>query len=52
MTKAQLRAAYTEVRARYAAGEMLTNEYALHLDELLAKYLGLPLLDHEDIEEG
>lgn len=50
MTKAQLRAAYTEARAKYSAGEFLTNEYALHLDEMLAKHLGLPQLDQE-IEE-
>jgi hypothetical protein len=40
--KAELREQYTRYRNRYAAGEFYTNEYALHLDEMLAEYLGQP----------
>jgi hypothetical protein len=42
MTKAELRADYISERDAYAAGRYLTNEYALHLDEMLAKYFNLP----------
>ena len=45
MTKAELRAAYSTARERYAAGSLFTNEYALHLDTMLSRYLSLPLAD-------
>jgi hypothetical protein len=45
MTKAELRAAYVQVRSEYAAGQLFTNEYALHLDTMLSRYFGLPLQD-------
>jgi hypothetical protein len=51
-TKTGLRAAYTKARAAYAAGEMYTNEYALHLDTMLSDYFGLPLADPGPEEEG
>ena len=45
MTKAELRVAYEKARAKYAAGGLWTNEYALELDTMLSGYFGLPLLD-------
>lgn len=51
MDKAELRAAYTAARAKYAAGLLFTNEYALHLDTMLSNYFGLPLADPpEDVD--
>jgi hypothetical protein len=47
MTKAELKARYLESRGKYAAGELWTNEYALHLDTMLAKYFNIPFPDHD-----
>lgn len=48
MNKAELREQYLRYRDRYAAGELFNNEYALHLDTMLANYFGLPLTDIPD----
>jgi hypothetical protein len=53
VTKAELRAAYKEVRGKFADGEFLANEYVLHLDEMLSDYFGMPMLDYEtEVAEG
>ncbi len=49
MTKAELREQYILYRGRYEDGAFLTNEYALNLDEMLAKYFGMePVKDEPD----
>ena len=48
MTKAELRETYMYYRGRYEAGEFYTNEYALHMDEMLSRYFGLEPADSED----
>jgi hypothetical protein len=50
MTKAELKAEYLRYRERYADGAFLTNEYALHLDEMLAAYFRLEPLSDEEFE--
>ena len=40
-TKAQLRVVYERERARFQAGQLYANEYALHLDTMLAEFFGL-----------
>lgn len=42
MTKAELKQQFLNYQGRYLEDEFLVNEYALHLHELLEKYLGLP----------
>lgn len=51
MTKTELLAAYVASRGKYSSGEILANEYALELDTMLSRYLGLPLLDLADEDE-
>jgi hypothetical protein len=50
VTKAELRAEYLRYRGRYADGEFLTNEYALHLDEMLAEYFRMSPVGDQDWE--
>lgn len=50
MTKAELRGAYLKARGGFEAGETFTNEYALHLDEMLAGYFGLRPADWLRVE--
>jgi hypothetical protein len=50
VTKAELKAEYLRYRGRYADGEFLTNEYALHLQEMLDAYFRLEPLGDEEFE--
>jgi hypothetical protein len=50
VTKAELKAEYLRYRGRYADGAFPTNEYALHLDEMLAKYLRMEPVSDDELE--
>jgi hypothetical protein len=51
MKKAELHEQYLRYRSRYLNGEFFTNEYALHMDEMLSEYFGLEPVATEEAAE-